>query len=261
MFEETLPVKWMILSALIPYFQWKLTVNWAGNLWPSRNSSRPAKSISNRTCQRWEPEASECFSDKEQRNSRKPLPKDVYIIQWGSRTPSQLHTKDKDTGKDKFLTQHIYNALTTASPLSPSKHEIPLLSSTLPPDGMVKYNPTILHILTGDFLKEPVQPSLYSTLIWKQMHRWHPLKRKSQFFYQFLHKVHTSPSITNSWPLRTPLHVQKVACMPKSFSDFQTTLFGLMKDITSAYVLRHHGHNATAVFMYSNLTTIRRTRL
>lgn len=45
MFEEILPVKWMILSALIPYFQWKLTVNWAGNLWPRRNSSRPAKAF------------------------------------------------------------------------------------------------------------------------------------------------------------------------------------------------------------------------
>lgn len=48
MFEETLPVKQIILSPLIPYFQWKLTVNWAGSLWPRRSSSSPAKSISKR---------------------------------------------------------------------------------------------------------------------------------------------------------------------------------------------------------------------
>lgn len=35
--------------------------------------------------------------------------------------------------------------------------------------------------------------------------------------------------------------------MPESFSPFQTILFGLMKDITSAYVLSH-GHNSATMF-------------
>lgn len=38
--------------------------------------------------------------------------------------------------------------------------------------------------------------------------------------------------------------------MPERLSLFQTTLFGLMKDITSAYILTHHDHNNATMFSY-----------